>query len=123
MAALGVQDPEANDARDEAQVLDVHMLLVMYNALQPGVFALSGWDLAGIANPDRERSKNLPLRVTPVDQPRGTRHHGRQPGCGGLLGRHAARPQPLRITPQQLQIPTLSPGASSGFWPCAKKTE
>ena len=48
MAALGVQDPDAMTPEVEAQVLDVHMLLVMYNALQPGVFALSGWDLAGM---------------------------------------------------------------------------
>lgn len=48
MAALGVQDPDAITPEQEARVLDVHILLAMYNALQPGVFALSGWDIAGI---------------------------------------------------------------------------
>jgi maltose alpha-D-glucosyltransferase/alpha-amylase len=59
MAALGVQDPDAMTPEMEAQVLDVHMLLVMYNALQPGVFALSGWDLAGITALDRESVEEL----------------------------------------------------------------
>ena len=26
----------------------MHLLLVMFNAFQPGVFALSGWDLLGM---------------------------------------------------------------------------
>lgn len=53
MATLGVQDPEELTPGQEAQVLDAHILLSMYNALQPGVFALSGWDLAGISVLDR----------------------------------------------------------------------
>ncbi|ACL41536.1 trehalose synthase [Pseudarthrobacter chlorophenolicus A6] len=53
MATLGVQDPEALTPEQEAQVLDAHILLSMYNALQPGVFALSGWDLTGISVLDR----------------------------------------------------------------------
>ncbi|HEX7202673.1 MAG TPA: maltose alpha-D-glucosyltransferase, partial [Arthrobacter sp.] len=59
MAALGVQDPDAITPEQEAQVLDVHILLSMYNALQPGVFALSGWDLAGITALDRKRVEEL----------------------------------------------------------------
>ncbi|WP_426764521.1 maltose alpha-D-glucosyltransferase [Pseudarthrobacter sp. 1G09] len=53
MATLGIQDPEALTPEQEAQVLDAHILLSMYNALQPGVFALSGWDLTGISVLDR----------------------------------------------------------------------
>ena len=30
----------------------MHLLLAMFNALQPGVFALSGWDLAGMLTMD-----------------------------------------------------------------------
>ena len=30
-----------------ALIQKVHLLLAMYNAMQPGVFALSGWDLVG----------------------------------------------------------------------------
>ena len=53
MATLGIQDPDALTPEQEAQVLDAHILLSMYNALQPGVFALSGWDLTGISVLDR----------------------------------------------------------------------
>ncbi|MFJ4262448.1 maltose alpha-D-glucosyltransferase [Paenarthrobacter nicotinovorans] len=53
MAALGIKDPNAMTPEQEAQVLDAHVLLSMYNALQPGVFALSGWDLTGVTALDR----------------------------------------------------------------------
>ncbi|MFJ4285684.1 maltose alpha-D-glucosyltransferase [Paenarthrobacter nicotinovorans] len=53
MAALGIKDPDAMTPEQEAQVLDAHVLLSMYNALQPGVFALSGWDLTGVTALDR----------------------------------------------------------------------
>jgi trehalose synthase len=46
-AALGIRDLEAITAADIQQIRQVHLLLVMYNAMQPGVFALSGWDLVG----------------------------------------------------------------------------
>ncbi|BCW65099.1 maltose alpha-D-glucosyltransferase [Arthrobacter sp. StoSoilB22] len=59
MAALGIKDPDAITKEQEAQVLDAHVLLSMYNALQPGVFALSGWDLTGITALDRETVKEL----------------------------------------------------------------
>jgi trehalose synthase len=59
MAALGIKDPDAISAEEEARVLDVHILLSMYNALQPGVFALSGWDLAGITALDRKSVAEL----------------------------------------------------------------
>ena len=46
-ATQGVVDPkEATDEQAEA-IKRGHLLLAMYNALQPGVFALSGWDLLG----------------------------------------------------------------------------
>ncbi|KHL25213.1 trehalose synthase [Croceibacterium mercuriale] len=46
-AALGITDLEAIDDEAVALIRKVHLLLVMYNAFQPGVFALSGWDLVG----------------------------------------------------------------------------
>jgi trehalose synthase len=46
-AALGIRDLEAITPADIRQIRQVHLLLVMYNAMQPGVFALSGWDLVG----------------------------------------------------------------------------
>jgi trehalose synthase len=40
----------------------VHLLLAMYNALQPGVFALSGWDLCGMLTLDRAQVARLMAR-------------------------------------------------------------
>ena len=36
------------DEADMRRIRQAHLLLAMYNALQPGVFALSGWDLCGM---------------------------------------------------------------------------
>ena len=47
-AALGYRDLDALTGEQIHQIQQVHLLLVMYNAWQPGVFALSGWDLCGI---------------------------------------------------------------------------
>lgn len=50
-AALGIQVKDWGQLT-EAQRADIqraHLLLAMYNAMQPGVFALSGWDLVGAA--------------------------------------------------------------------------
>lgn len=46
-AALGIRDLTRLDADQRAAIQRGHLLLAMYNALQPGVFALSGWDLVG----------------------------------------------------------------------------
>ncbi|WLH66266.1 maltose alpha-D-glucosyltransferase [Pseudomonas sp. FP2309] len=46
-AALGIRDLETITPTDIQQIRQIHLLLVMYNAMQPGVFALSGWDLVG----------------------------------------------------------------------------
>ncbi len=46
-AALGIRDLEAITPADIEQIRQIHLLLAMYNAMQPGVFALSGWDLVG----------------------------------------------------------------------------
>ena len=46
-AALGIRDLAAITSADIQQIRQIHLLLVMYNAMQPGVFALSGWDLVG----------------------------------------------------------------------------
>jgi trehalose synthase len=51
-AALGIQDlAEIGEAETE-RIKGAHLLLAMFNALQPGVFALSGWDLAGMLTID-----------------------------------------------------------------------
>ncbi|HAJ36460.1 MAG TPA: maltose alpha-D-glucosyltransferase [Chloroflexi bacterium] len=46
-AALGIRNLDTLDAKQIAAIQRGHLLLAMYNALQPGVFALSGWDLVG----------------------------------------------------------------------------
>jgi trehalose synthase len=45
-ATLGITDLEGIDDID--RIRRAHLLLAMFNALQPGVFALSGWDLCGM---------------------------------------------------------------------------
>jgi trehalose synthase len=47
-AALGITDLRTIDEVAAARIRTAHLLLAMYNALQPGVFALSGWDLCGM---------------------------------------------------------------------------
>ena len=46
-AALGYEDIGALDDVQRERIRRGHLLLVMYNAFQPGVFALSAWDLVG----------------------------------------------------------------------------
>jgi trehalose synthase len=46
-ASLGITDISALKAADVAKIRRLHLLLAFYNAMQPGVFALSGWDLVG----------------------------------------------------------------------------
>ena len=46
-AALGFEDIADLDDEQVERIRRGHLLLVMYNAFQPGVFALSAWDLVG----------------------------------------------------------------------------
>jgi trehalose synthase len=46
-AALNIRDLQTLTEEQKRQIQRVHLLLAMYNAFQPGVFALSGWDLVG----------------------------------------------------------------------------
>jgi trehalose synthase len=45
-ATLGITELDSID--DIERIRRAHLLFVMFNALQPGVFALSGWDLCGM---------------------------------------------------------------------------
>jgi maltose alpha-D-glucosyltransferase/alpha-amylase len=58
-AALGIKDISSPTAEQIDTVREAHLLLVMYNALQPGVFALSGWDMVGTTTLDREQVREL----------------------------------------------------------------
>lgn len=46
-AALGISDPYNATQVQVEQIKRGHLLLAAYNALQPGVFSFSGWDLVG----------------------------------------------------------------------------
>lgn len=46
-AALGISNLDQITDEQKATIQKIHLLLVMYNAFQPGVFALSGWDIVG----------------------------------------------------------------------------
>lgn len=43
-AALNIRDLDAIGPAEVQQIQRLHILLVMFNAMQPGVFALSGWE-------------------------------------------------------------------------------
>ena len=55
--------PRPSASRDLDTIEDIdrirraHLLLAMFNALQPGVFALSGWDLCGMLTLPRSRRR------------------------------------------------------------------
>jgi trehalose synthase len=51
-ATLGVRDLAEFTPEQIEQVTRIHLLLAMFNAFQPGVFALSGWDLTGMLTLD-----------------------------------------------------------------------
>jgi len=51
-AALGYRTLEEIGPEETESIKDAHLLLAMFNALQPGVFALSGWDLTGMLTLD-----------------------------------------------------------------------
>ena len=46
-ATLGIRDIFRLTAADVQKIKRLHLLLAFYNAFQPGVFAISGWDLVG----------------------------------------------------------------------------
>jgi trehalose synthase len=58
-AILGIRDPDAMSEDDVERVKRIHLLLAMYNAFQPGVFALSGWDLTGMLTTDASEVADL----------------------------------------------------------------
>ncbi|WP_024680775.1 maltose alpha-D-glucosyltransferase [Pseudomonas syringae] len=58
-AALGIRDLNTITDADIQQIQHIHLLLVMYNAMQPGVFALSGWDLVGALTLPAEQVEHL----------------------------------------------------------------
>jgi trehalose synthase len=58
-ASLGFTSIAKLTAEQTEQIKQAHLLLAMFNALQPGVFALSGWDLVGALTLDRKQVGSL----------------------------------------------------------------
>src|SRR3954467_6920075 len=58
-ATLGIRDLALITPAERDRIKQVHLLLAMFNALQPGVFALSGWDLAGMLTVDAAEVADL----------------------------------------------------------------
>jgi len=59
VAALGIRDTSHLTDAQRRDIQRAHLLLAMYNAMQPGVFALSGWDLVGALTLPAESVKTL----------------------------------------------------------------
>jgi trehalose synthase len=58
-ASLGITNIAKLSPEQVEQIRRAHLLLAMFNALQPGVFALSGWDLCGMLTLDRKHVGRL----------------------------------------------------------------
>jgi len=58
-AKLGISDLRTITDEQVAEATELHLLLAMFNAFQPGVFALSGWDLCGVLTIDPTQIANL----------------------------------------------------------------
>jgi len=58
-AALGIRSISALTPEQVDKIKEAHLLLAMFNALQPGVFALSGWDLCGMLTLERRQVSRL----------------------------------------------------------------
>ena len=80
-AALGIRDVGRLTEAQRHDIRRAHLLLALYNAMQPGVFALSGWDLVGALTLPAESVQSL---IAEGD----TRWINR--GAYDLLGKHPA---------------------------------
>ncbi|HEU4907673.1 MAG TPA: maltose alpha-D-glucosyltransferase [Propionibacteriaceae bacterium] len=58
-ASLGFSSIAKLTPEQVDQIKQAHLLLAMFNALQPGVFALSGWDLCGMLTLERKQVSQL----------------------------------------------------------------
>jgi trehalose synthase len=58
-ASLGLTELSELNREAIEKVKRAHLLLAMFNALQPGVFALSGWDLCGMLTLNRSQVAGL----------------------------------------------------------------
>jgi trehalose synthase len=89
--ALGIRDISHLTETQRHDIQRAHLLLALYNAMQPGVFALSGWDLVGALTVPADSVKAL---IADGD----TRWINR--GAYDLLGKHAAVTKSSRDLPR-----------------------
>nr|HRW58317.1 alpha-amylase family glycosyl hydrolase [Chlamydiales bacterium] len=57
--ALNIQDLSQITKKQKEEITKIHLLATAFNALQPGVFALSGWDLVGAYPLDEKQIESL----------------------------------------------------------------
>jgi trehalose synthase len=58
-AIIGVHNLHTITTQQSQDIQRMHLLLAMFNALQPGVFAVSGWDLRGVLTLDPLKISSL----------------------------------------------------------------
>ena len=58
-ATLGYRDITSLSQRQTERIKQAHLLLAIFNAMQPGVFAVSGWDLCGMLTLERSKVSRL----------------------------------------------------------------
>jgi len=58
-AALRISNLSSITEKEIERIKDLHLLLVLFNALQPGIFAISGWDLVGALTLSEEEVKEF----------------------------------------------------------------
>jgi len=82
-AALGV-DSALKIAEAKGAIQQGHLVASAFNALQPGVFAASGWDLAGAVPLSEEQLRSIPVEYVGENSDRDDRWVNR--GAYDLLG-------------------------------------
>ena len=107
-AALGIRDVGRLTEAQRRDIQRAHLLLAMYNAMQPGVFALSGWDLVGALTLPAESVKALLADGDTRWINRGAYDLlGKHPGVTKSSSRPAARPGALRRAARAARAPGL----------------
>jgi trehalose synthase len=94
-AALGYTTIDHLSDEQIRRIRQAHLLLAMFNALQPGVFALSGWDLLGMLTLD-------PAKIAPLLATGDTRWIHRS--AYDLMGFHPEAEQPSTGMPKAVSM-------------------
>jgi len=91
-AALEIRDPYHASRGEREQIQKAHLLLAAANAMQPGVFSLSSWDLVGaFAHPGKVGGPAHARWRLPLDQSRRSGFDGMESQGGRLAIRRRTR--------------------------------